>query len=64
MLLPELGLSPHDRHLLEENINIVFHSAATVRFDEPLRIAVEMNVVAVRKMLTLCRKFQCLEVSS
>lgn len=61
MLLPELGLSPHDRHLLEENVSIVFHSAATVRFDEPLRIAVEMNVIAVRKMLTLCRKFQCLE---
>ncbi|XP_005099500.2 fatty acyl-CoA reductase 1 [Aplysia californica] len=61
MLLPDLGLSPEDRAELEQKINIVFHSAATIRFDEPLRVAVEMNVVAVRKMLALARKLEHLE---
>jgi fatty acyl-CoA reductase len=37
MLEPNLGISDKDRKLLIENVNIVFHSAATVRFDEPLK---------------------------
>jgi len=32
-----LGLQADEQAYLEENINIVFHSAATVRFDEPLK---------------------------
>lgn len=61
MLLPGLGISDSDRQMLQRNIHVVFHSAATIRFDEPLRVAVEMNVVAVRKMLALCREFHHLE---
>lgn len=34
---PELGISQTDQQLLAENVNIVFHSAATVRFDEPMK---------------------------
>lgn len=34
---PFLGLSEDDRELLHENVEIVFHSAATVRFEEELR---------------------------
>lgn len=32
-----LGLSEEDWEMLQENIEIVFHSAATVRFDEDLK---------------------------
>ena len=32
-----LGLSPSDERILTENVSIVFHVAATIRFDEPLR---------------------------
>lgn len=32
-----LGLSDEDWEMLQENIEIVFHSAATVRFDEDLK---------------------------
>jgi len=32
-----LGLDDDNRTFLENNINIVFHSAATVKFEEPLR---------------------------
>jgi fatty acyl-CoA reductase len=34
---PDLGISSEDREILIKNVNIVFHSAATVRFDEPLK---------------------------
>ena len=37
LLEPNLGISDTDRQLLIENINIAFHSAATVRFDEPMK---------------------------
>lgn len=32
-----LGISDEDRQMLCKNVSIVFHSAATVRFDEPLK---------------------------
>ena len=34
---PDLGISQADRETLENNVHVVFHSAATIRFDEPLR---------------------------
>lgn len=34
---PELDLSKEDQSILIENINIVFHCAATIRFNEPLK---------------------------
>ena len=35
MMDPNLGICPEDEAILIENVNVVFHSAATVRFDEP-----------------------------
>ena len=32
-----LGITESDQELLEQCIHVVFHSAATIRFDEPLR---------------------------
>lgn len=32
-----LGLSPSDERILTERVSVVFHVAATIRFDEPLR---------------------------
>lgn len=33
----KLGMSDEDWRTLQENVEIVFHSAATVRFDEDLK---------------------------
>ena len=33
----KLGLNESDQLFLKENIDIIFHSAATVKFNEPLR---------------------------
>lgn len=37
ILEPNLGLSPEDEEKLLAEVNIVFHSAATVKFDDELR---------------------------
>lgn len=57
-----LGISDSDRQLLQQNVHIVIHSAATVRFDEPLGLAVQMNVKPVEEIITLCREMHQLIV--
>ena len=52
---------PNSRKLTEE-VSIVFHSAATVRFDEDLTKSVDLNVVAVFTIMDICRKMKKLEV--
>ncbi|XP_021923841.1 fatty acyl-CoA reductase wat-like isoform X2 [Zootermopsis nevadensis] len=52
---PGLDLSPCDRQRIVDNVHIVFHMAATVRFDEKLQIATAINVVGTRELLLLCR---------
>lgn len=37
LIEPKMGISPQDELQIIENVNVVFHSAATVRFDEPLK---------------------------
>ncbi|XP_071635270.1 putative fatty acyl-CoA reductase CG5065 [Temnothorax longispinosus] len=53
--LPELGLQPEDRDMLIKRVNIVFHSAATVRFNESLKVAVNLNTMGTDCILDLCR---------
>ncbi|XP_065070979.1 fatty acyl-CoA reductase 1-like [Rhopilema esculentum] len=62
LMLDRLGISDEDRSLLQKSVDIVIHSAATVRFDEQLRTAVQMNVIAVREMVKLCRSMEKLKM--
>ncbi|XP_028263541.1 fatty acyl-CoA reductase 1 isoform X2 [Parambassis ranga] len=59
---PELDLSKEDQSILVENINIVFHCAATIRFNEPLKDAMQLNVLATQMMLALAHRMKHLEV--
>jgi len=61
LIEPKMGISPQDELQLIENVNVVFHSAATVRFDEPLKVAVDMNIIGVKKVIDLSRKIKNLE---
>ncbi|KAG0410705.1 hypothetical protein HPB47_012189 [Ixodes persulcatus] len=58
ILLPGLGLSQPDLQTLIENVTVVYHSAASVRFDEPLRKAIDVNVLGTRRVLELCHKLK------
>ncbi|KAM9376491.1 fatty acyl-CoA reductase 1 isoform 2-T2 [Pholidichthys leucotaenia] len=59
---PELELSKEDESILAENVNIVFHCAATVRFNEPLKDAMQLNVLATQMMLALANRMKHLEI--
>lgn len=53
--MPELGISLQDRTLLMQRVNVVFHSAATVRFDEPIKVAVNLNTRGTERIIDLCK---------
>lgn len=59
---PDLGISAEDREKLSEEVNVIFHGAATVRFDEKLRIAVGINVLGTKEILKLAKSVKNLKV--
>jgi len=38
-----LGISPEERKLVTDNVQIIINSAASVRFDDPLLEALQIN---------------------
>ncbi|XP_075693909.1 fatty acyl-CoA reductase 1 isoform X3 [Rhinoderma darwinii] len=59
---PELDLSKEDQDTLIDCVEILFHCAATVRFNETLRDAMQLNVIATQQLLFLAQKMKKLEV--
>ena len=59
-----LGLSATDRQILEETVSVVFHGAATVRFDDPLKSAVLLNTRSTREIMMIARNMKNLKVRS
>lgn len=57
-----LGLKIIDRQTLMSNVHIVFHAAATVRFDEKLKLAVNINIHGTHELMELCSHMQKLQV--
>jgi len=55
-----LGISKEDENRLQ-NVSIVFHSAASIRFDDPLKYAILMNTRGTREVLRLCETFSNLK---
>ncbi|TDG39648.1 hypothetical protein AWZ03_013930 [Drosophila navojoa] len=60
-LKPGLGLNINDRQLLIDHVNVVFHMAATVRFDEKLKRAVKINVHGTYDIMQLCKEMKYLK---
>ncbi|KAF3422662.1 hypothetical protein E2986_11311 [Frieseomelitta varia] len=56
--LPDLGLSSQDRNMLIERVNIVFHIAATMKFNEPLNVAVNINTAGTARIIQLCKELK------
>ncbi|XP_075231059.1 fatty acyl-CoA reductase wat-like [Lycorma delicatula] len=53
--LSDLGLTPSDYQMLQKEVNILFHGAATVRFDEKIRLAVDINVYGAKEVLNFAK---------
>lgn len=62
--LPDLGLSKESRELIIEEAEIIFHCAATIRFDESLKKAVLLNVRGTKLMLELAKECKKLKIFS
>lgn len=58
-----LGLSLNDRQTLVSNINIIFHAAATIKFDESLKLAVDINVHGTKDVIELAKETKNLKVN-
>ncbi|CAH0548591.1 unnamed protein product [Brassicogethes aeneus] len=50
---PELGMSERDRKFLSNKINVIFHVAATTKFDEFIGQAVAINVKGTKEVVKL-----------
>nr|QLI61993.1 fatty acyl-CoA reductase 3 [Streltzoviella insularis] len=56
MELPGLGISDEDRKTLASRVTVIINSAATVKFDEKLPVAVGINVHGTREVLQLAKE--------
>lgn len=50
--------------MLCKNVSIVFHSAATVKFDEKLKLSVTINMLGTKRLVELCHRMNSLDVRS
>ncbi|XP_063242005.1 putative fatty acyl-CoA reductase CG5065 isoform X2 [Bacillus rossius redtenbacheri] len=53
---PRLGLSDSDYHHLTQHVHIVLHLAATVRFDEKMKVAINTNIKGTMEVIHLCQE--------
>jgi alcohol-forming fatty acyl-CoA reductase len=58
-----LGLSAEDRKQIIKNCTLIYHCAATIRFDEKLKRAVELNTRGTLEMIKLALECKKLDVS-
>lgn len=57
----ELGISEADQALLSRTVSVVFHSAATVKFDEKLKLSVTINMLGTKRLVQLCQRMISLD---
>lgn len=59
--LPDFGLNSYDLQRLIQQVSIFFHSAATVKFDDPLRVSVQINLMGAKHALEIAKQMEHLE---
>ena len=55
-----LAISDEDRVMLRSKVNVIFHMAATVRFDNPLGTSVSINVRGTKEVMDLAKEMEAL----
>jgi len=59
---PDMDLNKLDRQEIIDKVSVVFHVAASVKFDSPLKESMKQNVYGTHNVLQLCaemRQLQC-----
>ncbi|XP_046837351.1 fatty acyl-CoA reductase wat-like isoform X2 [Vespa crabro] len=59
--LPNLDISMVDRATLIREVSIIFHVAATVKFNEKIKLATEINVRSVKDIINLSKEMSKLK---
>lgn len=57
-----LGISDEDERLIIDEVEIIYHAAADVRFDENLKEAIEINVRGTKEVVELAQRTKNLNV--
>lgn len=60
--LPDLAMSKLNRQLLIDEVDFVYHLAATIRFDESLKKTVLLNTRGTKLVLELSKEMKHLQV--
>ncbi|XP_008549791.1 fatty acyl-CoA reductase wat [Microplitis demolitor] len=58
---PDLGLTLEDRKKIIDEVSVVFHNAATVKFDEKLKVATTINAGGTLAVINLCKEIKNLK---
>lgn len=61
LFVPHLGLTEEDRNIIIEEVNVIFHVAANVRFDEHIKKSTFTNVRATKDLITLAHRIKKLK---
>lgn len=56
-----MGLSGNDQALLIDQVSVVFHVAATVKFNEDMKDAADLNTLGTVQMMEFCSKIKNLK---
>jgi len=59
--LPDMGLSDEDKRKMIDEVNFVFHCAASVRFDAAIPFNFKQNTLGSKYMVDLIKKFKQIE---
>lgn len=53
---PNFGMSKANLLRIMNEVSVIFHSAATVKFDDPLKQSIGINITGAKHMIDICRK--------
>lgn len=62
VLFDNLGLSQSDIDMISRDVSVVFHFAATLRLEAPLKDNVNMNTCGTQRALDIAKKLQKLDI--
>lgn len=62
LTLPNLGISSEERQCIIDNVNVIINCAASVKFDDELKVALGINYFGAQRMLDLAKECKNLEV--
>lgn len=59
--IDNLNMCKKDQDELIEKVNVIFHCAATINFNDPLKIAVNTNTTGIKRVLDFASKMKNLK---